>query len=663
MAYERGRIYRFSDFTLEVSEHRLRRGQDHIALQPKPFDVLLYLVERHGHLIKKSELLDTVWADTIVAESALTNCIKEVRKALGDDASRPSFIRTIHRLGYEFVAEVEEIKSAAGEEAATIEEYTAMRVIVSEAGEGAVVSSESADSAESAMVVPADGQPVARSGRLSEVLFQRKKRVYLIGGAASLLVLLVVAGLYFFSGRVEAINSVAVLPLVYLSGDPEPEYFADGMTEALISDLGKIGALRVISRTSVMQYKGVMRPLPEAARELNVDAVVEGSVARSGERVRITAKLIHAATDRLLWTKSYERNLGDTLALQSEVARAIAQEINITLTPQEQKRLTRRTTENKEAYEAYLKGRYFWNKFTVDGVKKGIEYFQQAIEKDPNYALAYAGLADSYNILGNSGTLAPKVAYPTGKTNAEKALEIDEALGEAHNSLAWARLLYDWDWLGAEREFKRAIELNPSYTNAHEGYAHYFAAMGRFDEALAEIERARQLDPLSLITNTSVGSILVYAHKYDQAIEQLRKTLEMDPRFLVAVYFLTRAYVQKGMYEEARAEMLKASTLREDSMETVAAYEEAYESSGMTGVTRLSLDRLKELSNREHVSSFDLAALHVFLGEKDQAFAQLEEACEERFWEMTFLNVDPRLDSLRSDPRFQDLLRCVGFPP
>jgi serine/threonine protein kinase/Flp pilus assembly protein TadD len=460
------------------------------------------------------------------------------------------------------------------------------------------------------------------------------------------------------------IQSVAVLPLADLSDQqPAPDYFADGMTEALITDLAKIKALRVISRTSVMQYKGVQRPLPQIARELNVDAVVEGSVLRSGKRVRITAQLIDAATDQHLWAESYERDLRDVLSLQGEVARAIANDIQVKLTPQEQARLVSARSVDPEAYQLYLKGRFYWSKRTEAGLKNGIEYFHQAIDLDPNYALAYAGIADCYSLLGWDlfGPLPPREALPIAKAAARKALETDDSLAEAHNSLAWTKLAFDWDWTGAEREFKRAIELNPGYAITHHWYAECLAGMGRYAEALAEIRQAQELDPLSLIISSIVGWVLYFDRKNDQAIAEFRKTLELDPNFWVAHWTLGRAYEQKAMFTEAIAEIQKAIDFSGSSPLSLAALGHTYAVSGRRAEAERVLNQLKDSSKQTYISPYGIAAIHAGLGEKDQAFLWLEKAYEERSGWLIWLRAEPGSDPLRSDPRFQDLLRRIGL--
>ena len=463
------------------------------------------------------------------------------------------------------------------------------------------------------------------------------------------------------------IESLAVLPLENLSRDPEQEYFADGMTESLITELSKIRALRVISRTSVMQYKGARKPLPQIARELGVDGVIEGSVQRAGNRVRVTAQLLHAATDRHLWAESYERDLRDVLSLESEVAQAIANEIKVKLTPQEQARLSSGVRQvNPEAYDAYLRGRYYQYMRTEEGLKRSVEYFEQAVAKDPASALAYAGLADSYSLLGNHGFLSPQQASPKAEAAALKALAMDDTLAEAHTALAFVKTNYDWDFSTAEREFKRAIELNPGYPRAHSLYAAYLGGHGRFDEALAEIKRALELDPLSLYDNTNLGWYLHKARRYDEAISQFQMTLEMDPNLLQAHLWVGQVYESKEMYGEAIAEFQKAIGLDGGSPPSLAALAHAYAVSGKRGQALSLLSRLKELelSKQEYVSAYDLAVIHTGLGDKDQAFKSLERAYEQRDgWMAFWLKTDPRLDPLRADQRFASLLRRVGLPP
>jgi len=459
------------------------------------------------------------------------------------------------------------------------------------------------------------------------------------------------------------IRSLAVLPLENFSRDPEQEYFVDGMTEALIADLAQIGAIRVISRTSVMQYKGTRKPLPNIARELNVDAVVEGSVLRSEGRVRITAQLIQVGPERHLWAKSYERDLRDILTLQSEVARAIADEIRIKLTSKEESRLAGARAVNPEAHDAYLRGRYYWNKGERDDLEKAARYFEQALEKDPRYAPAYAGLADYYSVLPFYTSSQPDEVFPKAKAAVAKALELDDALAEAHGALAYIRTYYDWDWAGAEREFRRALALNPNDATLRHRYSRYLASLGRIEEALIEIKRARELDPLSLVIKANVGVIYYFGRQYDQAIEELRKVLEERPDFSTAHWGLGLAYEQKGMREQSLAEFEKAVTLSGRGTNAMASLGHAYAIWGKKREARKVLDELQGRAKKTNLSAYQIALVHLGLGERKQVMDALEKAFQERSTLLVYLKMDPRFDPLRSDPRFEDLLRRIGLPP
>jgi serine/threonine-protein kinase len=459
------------------------------------------------------------------------------------------------------------------------------------------------------------------------------------------------------------IESLAVLPLANLSGDPQQDYFADGMTEELITTLGKVSALRVISRTSVMRYKKTEKTLPQIAKELNVDAVIEGSVLRAGDRVRITAQLIQASTERHLWAESYDRNLRDVLSLQSEVSRAIASEIQAKVTPQEQARLASARVVNPEAYDLYLKGRYEWNKRSKEGLERGLEYFQRAIDLDPNYALGHSGVADSYVVLGSWGRLPGVEAYPKAKAAALKAMQLDQNLAEPHSSLARVLEDYDWDWSGAEREHQRAIELNPNYATARHWHAYGLGLRGWNKEALAEIELARTLDPLSPIINAEVASILYWGRQYDQAIVEARKALELEPNSLPAHLYLGEIYLTKGMYKDALAEFQIVLTLDRTDPRTSAYLAAAYAAAGNREEALRMLGRLKQQSKREYTSPYLIAYVYVWLGDKNEAFAWLQKGFDDHSGLMGLLKVDPWLDPLRSAPRFQALLRRMNFPP
>ena len=456
------------------------------------------------------------------------------------------------------------------------------------------------------------------------------------------------------------VESIAVLPLENLSGDPEQDYFADGMTEALIAGLAKIRALRVISRTSVMRYKGTRVALPEIARALDVHAIVEGSVLRSGNRVRITALLVDTATDRHLWAETYERDVGDILALQNEVAQAIAKEIQITITPQDVARLDRKRAVDPDAFHAYLKGRYHWEKRSEEGLRRALHFFQEAIERDPTYAPAYAGLADYYITLGNFNLAESHDVYPKAKAMALRGLEMDSGSAEAYTSLASVKGSYEWDREGAERDFRHAIALNPNYATAHHWYADHLVSQARFEEGMAEIALARSLDPLSLVMGADTAGYLFYAGRYDEAMEQMQKTLLEEPDFEPSHRQLGGIYEQMGRYAEAIETFERLRDLSGGVTYSLTALAHAYALSGRREDAMRMLARLDEVGKRKYVSPYGLAAVHVALGDADRAFAILDRAVQAHDRALIWLKVSPRWDRIRPDPRLRAILRTVG---
>ncbi len=456
------------------------------------------------------------------------------------------------------------------------------------------------------------------------------------------------------------IQSIAVLPLENLSGDPEQDYFADGMTEALIAGLAKIRALRVISRTSVMRYKGARAALSEIARALDVNAIIEGSVLRSGNRVRITALLVDTATDRHLWAETYERDVGDILSLQSEVAQAIAGEIQVTITPQEVARFARRSAVDPDAYQAYLKGRYHWEKRSEEGLKKAQHFFQEAIDRDPAYAPAYAGLADYYITLGNFNLADSHEVYPKAKAAALRGLEMDPSSAEAYTSLGSVKGSYEWDREGAERDFRHAIALDPNYANAHHWFADHLVSLGRFDEGMAEIARAQSLDPLSLVMSADAGGYLFYAGRYDAAVASVRKTLDLDSSFAPSYRQLGGILEQMGKFEEAIEVFEKAKEVSGSATYSLTALAHTYALSGRREEALKMLAELDELAKRKYVSPYSLAAVHVALGDVDRAFAYLDRAVQAHDRALIWIKVAPRFKPIRSDPRFSTILRTIG---
>jgi len=647
-------VVRFGTYEVSLQSGEVRKSGLRIRVQRQPLKLLEILLERPGEVVSREELRGRVWTNESFGDfdQALNIAIAKLRTALEDSAENPRFIETLPKRGYRFIADVSVVdidtspkkpKSSAGNLPESQKQEREQEQ--EKTGAGREIQS-------GGLTI----EPAALKSRLStqRVIF-----------ALALVLGLPILAILLFRSRGHAptgIRSLAVLPLENLSGDASQGYFADGMTDELITDLSQISALRVISRTSVMAYKGARKPLPQIARELNVDAVVEGTVLRSGDQVRITAQLIEASTDKHLWSQSYEGELSDTLALQNRVAGAIADQIRISLTPQEQAALNTVKVVNPEAYESYLKGRYFWNKRTADGLKSARAYFDQAIEEDPKYAQAYSGLADTYALLGDwqYEVMTPKEAFPKAKAAAIQALELDSALGEAHTSLAFVLDGFDWDFDSAGKEFQRAIELKPGYATAHHWYAWHLSMLGRYDEAIAEMRKAENLDPLSLIINSDLAELLVIAHSYDESIRQSRKTIEMDPNFALAHNQLAQAYLQKHMYDEAVAELQKAVQLSGGSPTCIANLARAYVAAGKRSEAVKLLGDLKKRSSPGYSNASEIAVIYASLGDMDQAMNWLEKAYEERFNPSILLR--PGFDPLRSDSRFQSLVHRIGLP-
>jgi serine/threonine-protein kinase len=463
------------------------------------------------------------------------------------------------------------------------------------------------------------------------------------------------------SSAKELQRSIAVLPFTNLSADPGQEYFCDGMAEEIINALTHVEGLRVVARTSAFSFRDKVVDIREIGRKLSVETLLEGSVRKAGSRMRITVQLVNVADGYHLWSEKYDRDIEDIFAIQDEISLAIVDKLKVKLLKEEKARLVKRFTDSQEAYNLYLKGRYFWNRRYEGGLEKGIECFQQAIEKDPLYALAYAGTADCYVVLGHYGWLHPKEAYPRARAAAEKALEIDDTLAETHASMGWIRTFYDWDWAAAENEFRRALDLNPKYATGHEWYAVHLGNIGRFDEAIAEVKRALELDPLSLIINAVEGLAYTWLRQYDKAIDKCRKTLEMDPNFLLAYLFQAWAYAAKGMWEETITSAQKAVTLSGESPFALWTLGISYAMAGQENQALKMLDRLDELSNQRYVSPYCKAMIYVGLGDMDQAFEYLGKAYLERESFLATINTLPFFDRLRSDPRFTALLKKMGL--
>jgi TolB-like protein/DNA-binding winged helix-turn-helix (wHTH) protein/Flp pilus assembly protein TadD len=618
------RAFRFGPFEADAQTGELRKNGLKIRLQEKPFQVLIALVERPGQVVSREELQRRLWpADTFVDfNNSLNTAITRLRETLGDSAEEHRYVETLARRGYRFVGQVEEISTP------------------SKTGSKGVV---------------APPRP-----RLWRWLIQGKSLALICISAT-----VAVAVLGYFrlretkpTGRV----MLAVLPFENLSGDPNQEYLSDGFTEEMITELARLQPERlgVIARTSAMQYKNTKKSTDRIGHELGVQYLLEGSALSSGNRLRITAQLIRVQDQTHVWADSYERELGDVLALQDEVARSVAREIRAKLSPENDKRLSSPRHVDPETYQAFLKGRYHLNKRTGADIQQAIQYFQQSIARDPRYAAAYAGLADA-TYAAQYRMIAPQEVVSQARDAANKALELDDTLPEAHVSLAWIELAYDRDWMRAEMHLKRALELSPGYADAHYVYGFaYLLPLGKFEDAVQEMKWALELDPLSLIINANLGGTYFEMRRYDLAVEQCQKTLEIDTQFGPAHSNLGLAYEQKGMYEEAISEFRAAFALHIGT-QPLAQLGHAYALSGRRVEALNVLDQLKELSRHTFVSPFDFATVYVGLGENDQAIASLDEAIKAHVFPVIFLKVDQRFDPLHSHHRYGDLLRRLDL--
>jgi TolB-like protein/DNA-binding winged helix-turn-helix (wHTH) protein/Flp pilus assembly protein TadD len=627
----------FGQFRLDLRTRELFKNGDTFNLQEQPFLVLKALLEQPGQLVTREELIQRLWsADTFVDfEHSLNKAVKRLREALHDSAEEPRFIETLPRRGYRFIGTLATIPNVTPDSPATDPKT------------------------EGAKQPPIVSSPQSLRGHTAALM-----------SALALVLVVSAAGLWLAVRREQnshaitkdaPIRSLAVLPLENLSGDASQDYFADGMTDQLITDLGQIGELRVISRTSAMQYKGAHKSLPQIARELNVDAVVEGTVVRSGDRVRITAQLIQARTDRHLWAQDYHGDVRDVLGLQNQVARAIAEQVLIKLTAAQKANLENSQAVNPKAHELYLKAHFYHEKDVDQGFQKAIELFDEAIGQQPDLALAYAGKANAYVRLGHTLALPPEQAFPSAKAAALKALTIDANNSEAHVALGQAEFLYDWNFAAAEGEFQRAILLNPNSSSAETAYSSFLNAMGRPDESIGRARRALDVDPVSLFAMDNLGAQLYWARRYDEAVEEGRKGLEMDSSRVQNRFFLGAALEQKREFPEAIMQLEKAVELSHDKW-GMAFVAHARALSGDKPGARKILAELERLSNDTYVSPWWRAIVYPDLGDKEKAFYWLEKAYQGREHDLVFSKVWPMFDSLRSDPRYQDLMRRVGLP-
>jgi TolB-like protein/DNA-binding winged helix-turn-helix (wHTH) protein/Tfp pilus assembly protein PilF len=622
------KLVRFDgEFELDLSAYELRRGGQPLRLARIPMELLLLLLEKPGQLVTREQIACRVWGKDVFldTENGINAVVRRVRQVLEDDPDQPRFIQTVVGRGYRFIAAVQESPQLP----------------------------ENLPSAETPLSVSSRIKVTARSRRGAWFSATTMVLITVAGIAASL-----IAGKKAGHSRGQ-IDSIAVLPFVNKTGDPDIEYLTDGITEDIIDGLAQIPQVRVMARSTVFHYKGRGADPQKVGHDLAVGAVLSGTLARHGEELWFQAELVDVSDGFILWGEKYNRKLSDMSAVQRDVVRDISEKLTLRLNEEDRNDLRRRTTDNGEAYDLYLRGRYQWNKFSKESLQKAVGYFQQAIAKDPKFALAYAGLADAYHEL--SYYLPPRDVMPKARTAANKALELDDSLAEAHAALGWVKWQYDWDWVGAEKEFQRSIELSPNYAIAHGMYALYLDSMLRADEGMAQHNRAHELDPLSLIINTNTGEAFYQTGRYDQAIEQYRKTLEIDPNFALVHDDLARAYERKGQFREAVTEW-RRMLLVDGESETADAIGRAYSKSGYKAALQIWLDHLTTLSNREYVSPVLMSTIYARLDQRDRALDWLLKACQDRSSDLVFLKAEPGWNNLRSDPRFDRLEQNIGLP-
>lgn len=636
------RNYRFDDFEIDLQGFRLFKAGKPVAVEPKALNVLVFLVQNPGRMVGRRELIDAVWGGAFVSDHVLNRAVGQLRKLLADDAKEPRYIETVPTLGYRFIATVEEEESP-GIPASL---HATDREIPSPAGSLASPRNLSL----AAQVSPAQlAHPPAR----------RKIRWPLVAAGTALILVASAAAawmLVYRPHRYASIRSLAVLPLENLSGDPSQDYLADGMTGELITSLGQIGELRVISQTTAMQYKNAHKPLRQIARELNVDAVIDGSVQRAGDRLRVVAQLVDAEDDKQLWAQTYDGNLSDVLGLENQVSSAVADQIRVKLTSSEQSQLANSQTVNPQAYEAFQKGQFYFEVNSTPAAQTSFNYFQRAVALDPNFARAWVGIGRSYDFLGE-GAVTYSQAMAGADAAVAKALQLQPNLDEAYAERAWTELYYHWDFPGTERDFRHALALNPNSSDAHEGLSDYFMVMGRFDDSALELKRALTLDPYSPMLLSSNCLTLNFARRYDEAAAKCSAALDLDPNYHWALYIASQVYYNKRDFAMAHKIWARLGASDPDFL---AMMDEVNGAPGENG----AFDRwLRE--QKEPPDSFRLALCYAGLGRKDQAFVSLAQAFQKRPapHQLTWVHLDPRFDSLRSDPRFDALLRRVGLPP
>jgi len=649
MQSENQLFYKFGPFQLDVQKHRLLREGQIVPLTPKAVETLLLLVRHQGKLVERDELMNTVWHDSYVEDSNLTVTISMLRKALEQGTEGEKFIETVPRLGYCFVAGVREING--NDTLFALEKRTQAQIVIEEI--------EEEDSKQHSIV------PAITETQLSQTKWLKKRNIVVAAVSFCAVTIVAVLLMLQYSNRnksnVQSIKSIAVLPLRHFGTETDDQDLHLRVTDSLITRFGKLRNITVRPTSSVLRYMDNKRDSIAAGKELNVDAVIDGNAQREGNRLRVTLQLINVSDGVQIWSGQFDGQSDQILALQDKITSQVVQNLSLSLGDAEREQFAKYSPKNSDTYEAYLKGRYFWNKRSVEGFKEAIEYFNQAINKEPDYAQAYTGLADCYTLLGIWGAMPPNEAMPKAKEAAMKALQADNTLAEAHASLAFIKWVYDWDLAGADDEFKQSINLNPNYVTAQHWYSYYLASMERYDEAVTHIKRAQEIEgPLSLSINTDVGEIYCWARQYDNAIKQLQNVIQIEPNFAIARNMLGMTYLLKGQLHEAITELETARRL-DNSPRMISTLGYAYGVSGQRDKARKIISELRELSKQQYVSSFSIAIVYVGLDEQDEALTLLERAYNERSDTMVILKSYPLLGGLRANPRFIKLQQRIGL--
>jgi DNA-binding winged helix-turn-helix (wHTH) protein/TolB-like protein/Tfp pilus assembly protein PilF len=655
MSQQTRRLFEFGPFRIDTANRLLLCDGKPIALKPKVVDTLLVLIENRGRVLEKDELIQRLWPDSFVEEGNLTQNIYEIRKALNSSAEE-SYIETIPRRGYRFAVQVKELPFEEGD------------ALAAARGEIGVVSENDQDASqrlenekrEEPFAVPAIA-PSASRARLS--------RRWVLICSVLLLGVLALISYYFLSARTKPtpanteIKSLAILPFKPLNAEAADESMGQGMADALITKLSNSRRIAIRPTSAVLRYSALDKDPVAAGRELGVEAVLDGKVQQVGERVRVTVQLLRVADGASLWAEKFDAKFTDIFAVQDSISDQAARSLTLRLTGNERELMRKHYTENAEAYQAYLQGRYFWNKRNAAGLKTAVEYFQRAIKIDSNYALAYAGLADCYIRLNEFAVPMAQESVPRGKAAVLKALEIDDALAEAHATLGFIKFRHDWDFAGADHEFRRSLELDANYSEAHQWYGFYLLAVGRKDEADGEMRRAQSLDPLSITFNSNLALYFFFTRQFDQSVQQCRKTLEMEPNSFLSRFALGLSYEQQGLNKEAISEFQKAQELSPDDAGTIVAIGHALVKDGGVKDARELLRKLEDQAKESYVPPYSIAVLHAGLGEKAQTLEWLERAFQDRSLRPVWLKFDPRLDFLRQDRELGELVRRVGLTP